>query len=190
MQIKLIAISGPDGAGKTHLANSIRRIASDQFDHTIVLEFAEALRRELALVLRSETDAEQGHNPRTLWEKPTPPWARQLMRGWGDWRRSQASDYWVNLWRDEFQACIESLSEHGDSLLVLNSDLRYFNELTMVHSLGGQCVYLDDASVPEHQLGHQLLDVRAAADVGFTTNSKAKMWADPEAVLEAIGCPV
>lgn len=177
--MRVIGISGPDGCGKSTLAEAIMSNASDRF-RPVRIAFAEVLRDEVQLLL--ERDGDKDAN---AWQKPTPDWLRNLLRGWGDYKRSQSPDYWVKSWQTLLQIHIRR--RMTEEFLVIADDIRYTNEAEAVHNLGGTVLYLDDAAVPDHQLLHELLDVREMADIGFTVDSRAGNWAEPQAVMEALG---
>lgn len=172
--MRVIGISGSDGCGKSTLAEAIIHRAGDRF-HPVRVPFAEQLRHEVRNLLADDVD---------VWQKPTPPWLRSLLVGWGGYKRSINPDYWVEAWQGllQFWGTRQTESE----LLVVVDDVRYRNELSAVQHLGGTVLYLDDAGQPDHTLGHELVEVRSMADLGFTINSKAKMWADADQVLEAL----
>lgn len=183
--MRVIGISGPDGCGKSTLAEAIQTHAVAKGYPTYIAPFATQLRQELMDVMQAECDRNHPHdtvpNP---WEKPTPDFMRNLLRGWGDWKRTMDPDYWVESWVNRLAV----LEEQNDNprLVVVADDVRYENEAMAVTFSGGTVLYLDDASQPDHTLGHELVEVRSMADVGFTINSRAKMWADVDAVLEAL----
>ena len=171
--------SSCDGCGKTMLA---RHIAVRTTLKTAVLPFAGALKRELWAVL--ETDAisnglSSSHISPALTEKPTPIWARLLMRDWGDYKRKLDPDYWVKQWEQQIQ-------ETPDIELVIADDVRYRNEADAIHLHGGTVIFLDDVGTRDNQMLHELVDVRSMADIGFTVNHAGE-WADPDVVVEALG---
>jgi hypothetical protein len=148
-----------------------------------VVPFARALKGELYTALVRDAIAHQldtSHIPQALLEKPTPEWARALLRAWGDYKRHLEPDYWVKRWNqrvDELEPQVE---------LVLVDDVRYRNEAEAIQSRGGTLVFLDDLSVPDHQMRHELVDVRQMADVGFVVNREGR-WANPVEVMEVLG---
>lgn len=179
MRIVGIAASA-DGCGKSTLAH---HLASRTLLEPAVVPFAQALRGELYTALVRDAIAHHPrytHIPEALLEKPTPEWARALLRAWGDYKRHLEPDYWVKRWNqrlDELEPQVE---------LVLVDDVRYRNEAEAIQSRGGTLVFLDDVGTPDSQMLHELVDVRGMADLGFTVN-RAGEWADPEAVMEALG---
>lgn len=195
---RVVAIAGPDGCGKTTLAQLIEEQVSDRYE-CFHINIADRLKVEIKSLLHSEaTKTRQGMNflelNRAFTDKPTPQWARHLMRGWGDYKRQVDPLYWVAKWKftvAHLELAYDVDTNNTKPNLVLCSDLRYVNELKAVHELGGVAVYLDDAGQSLSELAaigasHQLLDVREQADIGFTINSKAKMWVDVKDVLEAL----
>ena len=190
--MRVVGIAGTDGSGKSSLAEAVMSSVGDRLVG-VRAPFAEQLRHEIKELL--DRDLRNNHripdgwmvdfSPADPWEKPTPSWMRSLLRGWGDYKRSINPDYWVESWRGLVQFL--DARKTPRELLIIADDIRYVNELEAIHNLGGVVLYLDDAAVPDHQLLHELLDVREMADIGFTVDSRAGKWADPEAVVEALG---
>ena len=177
--MRVVGIAGTDGSGKSSLAEAVMSSVGDRLVG-VRAPFAEQLRHQLQDVLIKD-----GYSTADVWQKPTPDWLRHLLRGWGDYKRSINPDYWVESWRGLIQFL--DARKTPRELLIIADDIRYVNELEAIHNLGGVVLYLDDAAVPDHQLLHELLDVREMADIGFTVDSRAGKWADPEAVVEALG---
>lgn len=175
--MRIVGIAGADGCGKSTLAG---HLLTTEGYYPVRVPFAEQLRHEVQALL--EQDGEQTVD---AWQKPTPAWLRQLLRGWGDYKRSLQPDYWVLAWRGLIQFWGTRHTPH--ELLIIADDLRYVNEAEAVHNLGGTVIYLDDVAVPDHQLLHELLDVREMADIGFTVDSRAGKWVDAGMVTETLG---
>lgn len=192
---KIIGISGPDGVGKSTLAHALGDHLSRRSVGLIRVArvaFADQLREELLEMLAL------ANNNRTLsncqphidvWQKPTSAPVRNMLRGYGDWRRQYAPDYWVRAW--EFRLECVTRDTRGGPLLVVCDDVRYQNEAHAIQDLGGSIIYLDDTYRPAHELigregSHQLLDVRLAADLVISVCPGRDIWASPEAIVEQL----
>lgn len=143
--MKLIALCGAAGAGKDTVADMLpaRKLA-----------FADALYREVA-----EAWGVEQHVLRCREAKETPTgelalfrcaddsfvvdshfgdhWGiarspRQILQWWGDYRRAQDPDYFVNVARFETNL----LRAEGHSVVI--TDVRFPNEAALVRQLGGQ----------------------------------------------------
>lgn len=179
--VRIVGLSASaDGCGKTTLA---RHIVSRTLLEPAIVPMARALRQELHTILAQDAvfrELPTAHIVPGLMDKPTPTWARELLRSWGDYKRMLDPDYWVKRWEDRIQEL------EGTVELVLVDDIRYRNEADAIHAHGGSLVFLDDVGTPDNALRHELVDVRAMADIGFTVNRTGE-WADPNAVMEALG---
>lgn len=170
--IGIIGLAGADGAGKSTLASALLTALEDRYVSIHRINFADPLRREVADLIQGEYHQ--------MFVKPTPDWMRNLLRGWGDYKRHLEEGYWVRQW-------MERLGPIPAQSLVLVDDVRYLNEARAIQSFDdGVVLFLDDAGRPDSDLLHELVEVRATADMGFTINSRAKLWADPELVLGAL----
>lgn len=185
--MKVLGIAGTDGSGKSTLRNALVRPLSEQGFSVMFVPFAGQLRLELTSAMEWDWRNRNLKTPiPNAWEKPTPRYMRDLLRGWGEMKRQYDPDYWVVSWRTR----VEDLRRHDGyqgEVFVIADDVRYVNEVTAVQGLGGQLLYLDDVSVPDNELLHELVDVRTLADIGFSINSKRMVWADPQAVLVSLG---
>lgn len=145
----VIAFAGRDGAGKSTLAKAVQEYFHKKGIPCRTLPFANELRLELNQVLRD--------NSVNLWEKPTPEWMRDLLKGWGGYKRSKNLNYWVEKWWEGVQNPDPSLSE-----IILVDDLRYVNEARFVKYLNGLIFFLD-YRLPL-KMGYELPAVKKIAD--------------------------
>lgn len=166
--MRLIGFAGTDGSGKTTLANQWLQTGQGCCLH---LNFADALRDEVSSAL----DMSRAE----VYAKPTPDWLRLLLRGWGGYKRSLDPDYWTKAWSDRL-ASARFGYDYG-RLSVVCSDVRYFNEATLITKLGGTIVYLSDAAKPLAGLAngeaHELARVRNLAAIEIAIDSSGDYWA-------------
>lgn len=179
--MKLLGIAGTDGAGKTTLANNWLQSIEGPKAH---VNFADALRQEMLAMMSTSIDFEECK--KSIFAKPTPPAARLLLRGYGDFRRSLNPDYWVDLWRN----FVRVAGFHGSRPpAIACSDVRYVNEALAILELGGTLVYLNDLSKPLDSLtdgeAHELAEVRKLASIELAVNSKAGVWTSVACLREA-----
>lgn len=153
--MKLVALCGAAGAGKDTVADMLpaRKLA---FADTLYREVSEAFGVSVDdLKCRATKETEQEsitfercsdydfrvwffHRPtapasREPWDT-TPRSPRQILQWWGDYRRAQDPDYFVNaLWAEIFR----DPAAHGFPDIVI-TDVRFPNEAAMVQQLGGQ----------------------------------------------------
>lgn len=146
--MKLIALCGAAGAGKDTVADMLpaRKLA---FADTLYAEVAEAWgvtvewlkdrkrkggpQPELRVGYSKDKDfvahfmgGRTTDPPLWVWRSP-----RQILQWWGDYRRAQDPDYFVNAARKEV------LFHWAHESIVL-TDVRFPNEAAMVRQLGGQ----------------------------------------------------
>lgn len=144
----LIGVAGPKNSGKDTFAS----VFSSYFNETFAIRpFAEPLKRICQqMYLLSD---EQLHD-RQEKEKEDPRWKlspRQMFQMFGtDYIRKQIDpNFWVKHFELWYQA-----QPQGTNVLV--PDIRFQNELDLIHQLGGKVVFIDrpDAQ-PEEQAKHE-----------------------------------
>lgn len=113
--IRVVALSGAYGAGKSTLA---KKICGDESE--FLLPFARGLREELIFLGLAER-AE-------VYLKPTPPKIRKLLNGHGAKRRREDSNYWVDKWLHSANGISKFYATTSDQVFVVD-DLRFMNEL-------------------------------------------------------------
>ena len=153
--MKLIALCGAAGAGKDTVADMLpaRKLA---FADTLYAEVAAAWDVEQHVLRCRETkETEQErltiewcsdydfrvwffHQPvasasREPWDT-TPRSPRQILQWWGDYRRAQDPDYFVEALSTAFWYT-QAGDVHGEYII---TDVRFPNEAAMVRQLGGQ----------------------------------------------------
>lgn len=74
----VLALAGDYGVGKSTLAKNL--------DGYKVLSFGNYVRDELIKTIGIEKEV--------VYQKPTPDYVRNLLKGYGDWRRNADSGYW------------------------------------------------------------------------------------------------
>lgn len=143
--MKLIALCGAAGAGKDTVADMLpaRKLA---FADTLYAEVAAAWGVEQHVLRCRETketplavleisaccddEFAQKYHPAKDWERPRSP--RQILQGWGDYRRAQDPDYFVKRAEHEI-----TMRWHLGEDTVL-TDVRFPNEAALIRQLGGQ----------------------------------------------------
>ncbi len=149
--MKIIGICGRAGSGKDEVA---RILAGFGFKRAA---FADALKREvelswgnwppeLPLQIVQGLGKFQGSD---IHRKPTPEPIRKLLQFWGtNLRRAQNENYWV----DQLESRL--LSSQSISRWAI-PDVRFPNEVTLIHALGGQVwlvkrSFLASVGIPNH----------------------------------------
>lgn len=153
--MKLIALCGAAGAGKDTVADMLpaRKLA---FADTLYAEVAAALHVPMAALkcrTTKELSAQQlrlihvddehedfldflaARGEVSLTEPRSP---RQILQWWGDYRRAQDPDYFVNAARKELIDWDWASAAGGERLGFVITDVRFPNEAAMVRQLGGQ----------------------------------------------------
>lgn len=142
--MKRIALCGAAGAGKDTVADILpaRKLA---FADALYREVAEAWGVEQHVLRCRETKELEAPNLsvahckdmefrtncwRDFHNRPRSP--RQILQWWGDYRRAQDPDYFVNLTRDAVGLLL------ADGHAVVITDVRFPNEAALVRQLGGQ----------------------------------------------------
>lgn len=144
--MKLIALTGLHGAGKDTVADALpaRKLA---FADVLYMEVAEAFGVTVAeLKCREGKEVEQERlalmevtgdeflldfKLHEDWTAPRSP--RQILQWWGDYRRAQSPDYFVERTRLSIEATLLD-----PPYPVVITDVRFPNEARMVRQLGGQ----------------------------------------------------
>lgn len=138
--MKLIALCGAAGAGKDTVADMLpaRKLA---FADTLYAEVAAAWGVEQHVLRCRETKEVPSYDlcigccdedAFAYWAKPqnrlAPRSPRQILQWWGDYRRAQDPDYFVNAVRRMITCSVD----------IVITDVRFPNEAAMVRQLGGQ----------------------------------------------------
>lgn len=140
----IIGLCGWQGVGKSTVAKQLSSILSGD-NNTIILAMAQVLRLEVEDALLVPPPSPDKYlidclqkNLTDPWVKPTPPEIRQLLISWGNARRKQNPDYWVNCWNTAFEYLhANKIVEH-----FIVDDIRYQNEAEKILELGGKLIYL------------------------------------------------
>lgn len=119
--MRVISISGADGAGKSTLARKIERNLVANSPESLIVRvcpIAESLRKELAK--HSDYTLDE------LWEKPTPSHIRHELIVWGTRQRSKMGENYF------IEKCID-YAQNGLNLdVAIVDDLRFPNELNYI----------------------------------------------------------
>ena len=127
--MKILALSGKRGSGKSTIANFL----AEEYG-AIRLGFAMAIRNDLAAI---------GCDRKLLHLKPTPEPVRDLLIAYGQFRRWCQPDHWVSPLMGE----MAGLKQNGAELVVID-DLRFWNEAEALQVYGATLVrvWIDDPS--------------------------------------------
>ncbi|WP_338442363.1 hypothetical protein VZG28_05160 [Synechococcus elongatus IITB4] len=164
----VIAIAGNDGAGKSTVARSIRELIDPHRD-CVIRPLAESLREEIRQFVPPTVDP---------WQKPTPEWLRDLLKGWGGLRRSQDPEYWIKAWVQGI-----NLRESRPEIAIID-DLRYLNELNFVKERQGMVIFLDRQS--RMKAGYELDELKRYADQRILVDPVGKVYASPTLTFHLI----
>lgn len=132
----LIGVCGEAGSGKDYFAGEL-----DRRGHPVhVVKFATHLRRDIEATLEIDEIP-------VLWAKPTPPAIRSLLQWWGDFRRAQDENYFVELTMKEIDDIVATHVRLDvgqvclyDRPLIVVTDVRYENEARAIRDRGGVIV--------------------------------------------------
>lgn len=125
--MKIIAISGKRGSGKSTMAKAVTTMSN-----AALMSFAGPLRREIMAL---------GYPHHLVCGKPTAEPMRRLLIAHGMCRRHVNESYWISqLWKD-----IERAKANGVTMAVID-DLRFWNEAEQLRASGATLVRigLDD----------------------------------------------
>jgi energy-coupling factor transporter ATP-binding protein EcfA2 len=122
--MKIIAISGPDGCGKSTLARSLKELIRGK-----------SYVAPIAYVLRKELSDKLGIPLEELTKKPTSAPIRNLLRGYGEYQRSLDPYYWIDQW-------VEYRYKVLYSTISIVDDLRFIQEHEVLSQLGSVTISL------------------------------------------------
>ncbi len=142
-----LALCGSVGAGKTTISNAVCAIKAGKR-----LSFADSLRSELAQAISHvdsmrlvpygggfESDMRM-HIYEAMTDVSTKEEYRSLLQAWGEYRRNQDVDYWVNA----FSSRLDAINLLGNAGAVCVDDCRYPNEYSLLKRRGFVFVLLED----------------------------------------------
>jgi len=142
--MRILGLAGRMGAGKDHVAKYLGTLYRDV--HPVSL--ADPLKIEVEDLFGVEA-----------FLKPYPEHVRWLLQNWGGYRRSQDPNYWVDKAKLDIQA-----AEAAGRLIVI-TDVRFENEVDLVHNLGGKVAFVWASSeVRAQRLGISRLDLRRRSE--------------------------
>lgn len=105
----IVALSGKAGTGKTTCAEKLVKELQHKGIPSGRVSFAQSLRQE----------CNQQFPHFDWWQKPTPTLMRTMLQVWGQLRRSEDENYWVD--------AFDGLYQHHRGVLVVD-DMRFVNE--------------------------------------------------------------
>lgn len=147
LQLKIIAFAGPARAGKSKAADIVEDLC--KADHTVVREsFAKPMRlawKRLASYLTAKTGEPVNRDTK-------PELYRSTMQRWGESRRAEDPNHWCirmaerlgRLKKAELLAyTVVDDAKDWRETLVLIDDVRYVNEVVLMHSCNAQVIFVD-----------------------------------------------
>ena len=156
--MKIIALTGPKGVGKTTIA---KEIEANNWERSAIYSFADPIRRMLRSIVPESTlrDPEAKEQPIDWLGGKSP---RQIMQTLGtDWGRKMISD---DIW---LQVMRRTIKEQPFDVAIID-DCRFENEMELVHEMGGKVyrLYRDGVSYTgEHESERKLPKVDYSIDV-------------------------
>lgn len=125
---RIIGLRGPKRVGKNFTADIIRNLLTSRYAFASA-GFADALKEEVALALGVDVADLNGPKKEAF---------RPMLQWWGtEFRRNMfGEDYWVDKMKMKIQG-LEALVPKTP-LVVVITDVRFFNEAKLVKDLGGQ----------------------------------------------------
>lgn len=182
--MKLIGFAGQGRVGKTTVANDLCKWIIRETTHLtpLLMPFAGPLKKEVALAY--------GYTSPEEFKTDLPVTYREECQRIGNGRRQEDSNYWVNKWKEavNFKVPEEIQTQEHDYVVVVD-DVRYQNEVDIVHSMGGTVHFitsgkrpLDDATAmwrnheSEALANNSNLDYKMAAEIfdGFVYNDETE----------------
>ena len=143
----IIGISGKKGAGKDTVCGAIW---GDQ-EQAFHVGFVDAI-QELVFSLypEIEVDSWQGLSRQKVKSQVLECGltVREVLQEVGNFFRSLDPDFWVKQWKRKVE-CVKA--ELGPGTLVLNSSVRYPNEVKAIQDMGGKVIRLTRTPYPEDQ---------------------------------------
>jgi hypothetical protein len=159
--MKLVAISGKMHSGKTYVADLLNRELGYRR-----LSFAQPLKDDVR---------EMGFTEQEIREKE--PWMRELLQVYGQARRAQDVDYWVNRMiarlRAEYHLDQTTLFSYDEARIVID-DLRFENEADALRILAEETEGLDVLLVRLERVGYDRRNLPGA----FDSSEMALDWYD------------
>ena len=143
----IIGISGKKGAGKDTVCGAIW---GDQ-EQAFHVGFVDAI-QELVFSLypEIEVDSWQGLSRQKVKSQVLECGltVREVLQEVGNFFRSLDPDFWVKQWKRKVE-CVKA--ELGSGTLILNSSVRYPNEVKAIQDMGGKVIRLTRTPYPEDQ---------------------------------------
>ena len=145
--MKIIAFAGPARAGKSKAADCVEGLCRD--DYTVVREsFAKPMRLAWARLARHLT----WKLGRPVNRDTDPDLYRTTMQRWGESRRDENPDHWClrmagrlrNIKLDDVRRydLTDTVADWRETLVLID-DVRYLNEVVMLHILNAQVIFVD-----------------------------------------------
>ncbi len=158
---KILGLAGQAGAGKDytyqHLVNTHLAIIDNPLV-VVRVAFADGVKEDIEDAL--QTDIEM------LWSKPYPDEIRKLLQWWGtELRRAQDEEYWSK------KGIAEAKRLAALVHLVVVTDVRFANEVDVIHEAGGRVYEVVAADVVRRErLGGELPPAHASEEIDFDTD--------------------
>jgi hypothetical protein len=158
--MKLIAITGKTGHGKTTVANVIK-----EYTKADIISFADPIRETLKMMYPILTSAHftsriLKETPMEIYNNKSP---RELMIWLGESAKAANQDVWVEYTANRFRGYQRTMKpSYGTRYLVID-DLRFSNELAWVRKVGGCVIHLEREE-PELTITQKIKNLLKAGD--------------------------